>query len=212
MNRTSNRVPVQNQPTVNDAIPATWDGRLAYAISQVGSPPVLAIAAFTLTAATASTPGAWAWAGLYAVLAILPPLIYLVWLLHRGQVADLDVQLREERTRPMVFAIACAGIAVLALLMGTAPLEMTLLAAALWVQSVAIFGITLRWKISVHSATAAAAATLMWFLTGALLPLLVGVPVIAWSRVRLRRHTVAQTVAGALLGLAILVATFSLTC
>ena len=35
------------------------------------------------------------------------------------------------------------------------------------------------------------------------LPLVVGVPLIAWARVRLRRHTVTQTIAGALLGLTI---------
>jgi membrane-associated phospholipid phosphatase len=47
------------------------------------------------------------------------------------------------------------------------------------------------------------AAAVAWSLFGVLLPLVIGVPLMAWARVRLRRHTVAQTIAGLLLGLAI---------
>jgi membrane-associated phospholipid phosphatase len=75
-----------------------------------------------------------------------------------------------------------------------------------------IFGITLWWKISVHSAAAAGVATLIWSLIGATLPLLAGVVIIAWSRVRLRRHTVAQTIAGAALGFAIFMVAVSVSC
>jgi membrane-associated phospholipid phosphatase len=127
-------------------------------------------------------------------------MLYLVWLKRRGLVTDLDVQLREQRMRPMVFMLACGGLAWLALTLGAAPAQMAFLAGVLWLQMAVIFGITLRWKISVHCATAAGVATLVWALLGTPLPLLVGVPVIAWSRVRLRRHTLAQTVAGSLLG------------
>ena len=68
-------------------------------------------------------------------------------------------------------------------------------------ESVAILGITLRWKTSVHSATAAAMGTLVRFVLGTpLLPTL-GVPAVARSRVKLGRHSLAQTVGGALLGL-----------
>jgi 5'-nucleotidase len=78
---------------------------------------------------------------------------------------------------------------------------MITLAGALCLQTTLIFAITTVWKISVHSAAAAATATLAWWLIGTPLPLLVGVPIIAWSRVRLQRHSVAQTVAGASLGI-----------
>lgn len=181
-----------------------WDAHLAYVISQVGSPPVLASAAVALTSATSPAPRTWMWAGIYASVAILLPLLYLVWLVRRGLVTDLDAQLRKQRIRPMLFTVVCAGLAWLVLALGAAPRSMVLLAGALAVQAVKIFVITLRWKISVHCAAAAGAATVAWSLTGTPLPLLVGVPLIAWSRVRLRRHTLAQTIAGALLGLVVL--------
>jgi membrane-associated phospholipid phosphatase len=133
----------------------------------------------------------------------LAPLLYLVWLVRRGLVTDLDVQLRQQRIKPMIFTIVCAGLAWLVLVLGAAPQPMVVLAGALWVQAVVTLAITLRWKVSVHCTAAAGTATVVWFLMGMPLPLLVGVPLIAWSRVRLRRHTLAQTIAGTLLGLAV---------
>jgi len=187
-----------------------WDGRLAYAISQVGSPPVLTAAAIALNGSTLSSPRAWGWAGIHILLAVLAPLLYLVWLVRRGLVTDLDVQLRQQRIKPMTFTTVCAGLAWLVLVLGAAPQPMVVLAGALWVQAVVTFAITLRWKVSVHCAAAAGTATVLWFLMGMPLPLLVGVPLIAWSRARLRRHTLAQIIAGVLLGLTIFLAAFSL--
>lgn len=196
---------------ISPTAPYGWNRPLAYVISQIGSPPVLTLAVLGLTASAVPHPRAWAWAGTYAFLAILTPMVYLVWLMRRGQVTDLDIQLRQERARPMLFMLASGGVAVFVLALGMAPQELLLLSGSLWLQSLIIFAITLRWKISVHSATATGVAAMIWFLTGALLPLVVGVPVIAWSRVRLRRHTVAQTIAGALVSLAVFVIAF-LTC
>jgi membrane-associated phospholipid phosphatase len=146
----------------------------------------------------------------YAFLAILLPVFYLVWLVRGGKVTDLDVQLREQRIRPMVVTVSCAGLAWGVLLLGGAPLQMVVLAGALCVQMAIVFAITLYWKISVHCAAAAGAATVTWFLLGTLFPLLIGVPLVAWSRVRLGRHTLAQTIAGTFLGLSIFLIGFSL--
>jgi membrane-associated phospholipid phosphatase len=161
-------------------------------------------------AATSAAPRAWTWAGGYIALTVLAPFLYLVWLLHRGLVADLDVQRREQRMRPLIFTLACGALAWLGLAMGRAPWPMVVLAGQLWLQTLLIFGITLYWKISVHCTTAAAVATLTWSLFGTPLPLLIGVPLIAWSRVRQHRHTLAQTVAGSLLGIAMTLVALSL--
>ncbi len=183
--------------------PRTWDRRLADAISKVGSPPVLASTTMASVASTLPVSSAWLWAGVYILLAILTPFFYVIWLVRRGLVTDLDVQLREQRTRPLIFTIACTGLAWLVLKLGRAPYPMIVLAGALWLQILILFGVTLRWKISVHVAAAAGAATVAWIFFQTLPPLLVGMPIVAWSRVHLRRHTVFQTIGGALLGLAI---------
>jgi membrane-associated phospholipid phosphatase len=61
--------------------------------------------------------------------------------------------------------------------------------------------ITLWWKISVHAAIAAGAATVLLLVFGpALLVVWPLVALIAWSRVQVGDHTPAQTLAGAALG------------
>jgi membrane-associated phospholipid phosphatase len=62
------------------------------------------------------------------------------------------------------------------------------------------------WKISAHSAATASFTILLGGLFGAsLLPYLLGVPLMVWSRVRLKRHTLTQTLAGTLLGTLVII-------
>jgi membrane-associated phospholipid phosphatase len=62
--------------------------------------------------------------------------------------------------------------------------------------------VTLYWKISVHAAGAASLATLVSALLEAKLLAVLPVPVlvVSWSRLYLGRHTLAQVVAGGILG------------
>lgn len=197
------------QQAVDKSIPEALDGRVAYGISQVGSPPVLAAIGLFMVAASLATPRAWLWATIYVVVAILSPLLFLVWLVRRGHVTDLDVQLRAQRNRPLLFTMGCTGLAWLLLVAGAAPARMIGLAGGITLQTVFLLTITLRWKISVHTATAAGVAVLACHLLGTPLPLL-GVPLVAWSRVRLKRHTLAQTIAGGLLGATIFLIALSM--
>ena len=177
-----------------------WDERLADVISQVGSPPVLVAGSMALTAGSVANPGAWLWAVTCVLIGVIPSVLYLVWLLHRGRIASLDIPFREHRIRPFVFTTGCRMVAWLVLWVGTAPLPLVLLAGILSLQTLFILLVTMRWKISVHCATASGAAVMAWSLVGVWLPMLVGVSLIAWSRVRLRRHTMTEAMAGLLLG------------
>jgi membrane-associated phospholipid phosphatase len=61
--------------------------------------------------------------------------------------------------------------------------------------------VTIWWKVSVHTAVAGGVMTILCLAYGAFLtPLVIVVAAIGWSRVALRDHTPAQTIAGALLG------------
>ena len=182
-------------------VPQRWSERVAYIISLVGSPPVLGLVVVLLLTSLTATLRAWFWGALYASLAILIPLLYVVRLARRGIVSGIDLPRLEERTRPMLFAILCSGLAWLMLVLAGEPTHMLILAGTMWLQMALMFVITLRWKISMHSAVAAGVATVVSCMAGTVAPLLIGVPLIAWSRILLRRHTPAQTVAGAILGL-----------
>jgi hypothetical protein len=178
--------------------------RIAYWVSQIGSPPLTGAAAALLIGYVLATGAAWQWAGFYMVATILLPCAYIIWLVRRGQITDFHLPLREERIRPLLFSLVTALVAWGILHRTTVPAPLKLLATVNSLQALLFFLITLRWKISLHCAAAAILSqlALTFFGVGAL-PLLMSVPLIAWSRVHLRRHTLAQTVAGACLGSAI---------
>lgn len=179
--------------------------RLAWWVTQIGSPPILGLIAGLIVAASSGQPAGWWQMGLYTLLTLLLPLAYIFWLLRRGEISDFHMPLRQERLKPMGMSLATAVCGWLLLLRLAAPPLLLALATANLLQSFLYALITLRWKISIHAAVAAALATLSWHIWGsAVFPLAAGVPLVAWSRVYLRRHTVAQTVVGTAVGAGIL--------
>jgi hypothetical protein len=85
----------------------------------------------------------WIWGAVYVSLGVLIPLLYVVWLVIRGQITDIDVRSREQRRRPLLVTLICAGIGWLVLALGAAPAGMTTVAAAMWLEVAAIFFVTL---------------------------------------------------------------------
>lgn len=195
-------VNVNTQISSAETVPTyTRLSRLAWWVTQVGSPPVLGLVGALLIAAVTGWPVGWWQMGLYLLLTLLLPLGYIVWLLRRGEITDFHMQVRQERLKPMGMGLATAVLGWLLLLRLAAPPLPLALATANLAQSLLYLLITLRWKISIHTAVAAGLATLTWHLWGSTaLPLLAGVPLVAWSRIYLRRHTLGQTVAGTAVG------------
>jgi hypothetical protein len=108
---------------------------------------------------------------------------------------------RHERFRSFVVGTvsASAGLALLVAL--SAPPVIVGLAIVVVIQTLILFGITLLWQVSVHGAAAAMLAAVGTMLIGpAASMLVVLVPVVAWARLRLDRHTPAQIVVGVMVG------------
>ncbi len=195
--------------TLSDAVlvPENWSERIAHWISLVGSPPVLGILGVMLITFLSNLPSPWTWGALYVVPAIGLPLVYLVWLVRRGAVTDIDVQLRKQRSRPFLAMMAGQAGAWFMLYLGGAPSPLPVLAAAYFMQTLLIFLITLRWKISVHTSTAAGVTVAVWQTLGSIaVPFALTLPFIIWSRVKLGRHTLGQTLAGTALGASVFLA------
>lgn len=190
-------------------IPQAWDGRIAFAISQVASPPMQALAGLVLVGLELRNGTAWAWLGFFLLLTVLAPLFYVLLSIKRGKVSDLDLQTREQRTGPLLVTIGSLTLASLIVWLAGAPRLMVILAFACSAEMVALFLVTRRWKISMHSAAAAGVAVVAWNLLGcAAWPFALVVVLVAWSRVRLRQHSVAQTIFGALLSALIFTVVF----
>jgi membrane-associated phospholipid phosphatase len=199
------RIDQPTGPTIAIILPAAQPracaDQLANVVSTVLSPLVLAAAMIAIAAATSRLAVAWIWAGVALTLCLLAPMGYLLWLFRRGLVSDLDVQQREERARPLAFTLAAMLTAVVTLGLASAPPVLLAVTGAQLAQTALVLIITLRWKISVHGAAVAACVALLLYVVGHQAALaLLALPLVGWSRVRLHRHTPAQTVAGALLG------------
>jgi len=181
--------------------PATRSAWLARRISDVFSPPVLSgtVAVFLTKLATSSWMAALTWSSLYILLAVLLPLAYLVRLVRQGKVGDLHVAIRDQRLRPLMVMLACMAAAFVAAIALGAPRPLNVFLGITLVQGVLLTAVTVFWQISFHAAAASAmvcAAAVVYGTLAALFltPILF---VVAWARLRLKRHTFRQIVAGA---------------
>lgn len=178
--------------------------RVAGWVSNATHPPIVGVFSVIVAALVSAKAAAWLWGVGYLALAVLLPTLYVAWLVRRGEITDMQLPDRRQRLKPYCVAIACMGLAALALQWAQAPRLLQQIALINVVQSAALLLATLRWKISAHCASMGALAVLTWALFGAgSLPFCAAVPAVAWARVRLKRHDVMQVLAGAMLGVAI---------
>jgi hypothetical protein len=137
------------------------------------------------------------WGLLAAVFASIAPMAYIIRGVRRGHWTDHHVTIHEQRRVPLLVGLGSVLIGLGLLLTLDAPRDLTALVVAM----VAGLGVTVlithRWKISIHTAVAAGTIVVLclvfgpWLLVGTVL-----VALIAWSRVELHEHTVAQVLGG----------------
>jgi membrane-associated phospholipid phosphatase len=187
--------------------------RVARLVGELLSPPpILAVLALVVAWDSSPTLGmAILWGGIAAVSASVLPYALILRGVRRGRLSDKNISLREQRIRFAGVAITSimTGLAVLAAF--DAPAEMVALQASIAVGVACGWVISLWWKISVHAAIAAGAATVLLLVFGpALLVVWPLVAVIAWSRVQVGDHTPAQVLAGVALGIVVNATVFPL--
>jgi membrane-associated phospholipid phosphatase len=181
--------------------PETAGEHIAHWVSHLGSPPAAGIAASSITVARLTVPGLWQWVSVYVLLALVTPLSFLIWQVHQGHVSDLDVYFRKQRKGSLLVTIAGLALTWLLMNLGVAPPILRFMVGAGLLMWVAIYLVTLRWKISIHAASISEMSFfLIWGFGLSAAPALLAIPAVGWSRVKLRRHTPAQVIAGAGLG------------
>lgn len=190
---------------------------LSYTVSPLVLPPVVYGVVLAHVGAS-RLEVAWG-AGIGAVFLALVPLSHVVWMRLQGRIESLEIRDRSKRTEPFLVVLG-SGAAAFGTVLGIDVTGQRLLAALVGchvVNTILLFLITTRWKISVHCASVAGAvATLVFahhhvpgtvlhtpvaerFLLGGGAVLILGM---LWARVRSRAHTPWQAVAGTVLGLA----------
>lgn len=182
-------------------LPPTRKHRLAHWVSTLLSPTALAVLTIFLAGLSIHNQQGWLWITGMAFGLIGLPSLYLIWLLRRGKITDYDVFLRQQRYIPYLVILGCFAATLMVMWFGGAPYILVTLVLAVTVMTIIMLLINFRWKISAHAAAAASFAMLTIQLAGfAAAPVFLAIPLVAWSRVTLQRHTLAQTIGGALLG------------
>lgn len=186
---------------INHSLFSTNSAKL---ISDLFSPPLIGLITFLLVGLYVGTASGWLWISGFIGTMLVAPTLYVIWMVKTGQAVDFHLPNREERIQPLCFTVLVTLISCLAAWRLGASEFVLLVGYINIVQSIIVLIITLRWKISVHC-TAAAMFTMMFLYLYGTAALLVApiVPIIAWSRLHLRRHTLNQSIGGALLGFAI---------
>ncbi|MEW5957298.1 MAG: phosphatase PAP2 family protein [Chloroflexota bacterium] len=134
-------------------------------------------------------------------LLIIPPLVYLLWLVHRGTIEDIYMPRRETRLRPLAVMMMWLMICLGAIRYWQAPAIVEIFVLTITVMVGVLSLVTLFWKISFHGAAISAAATTTVMVAGSSAwPVVLLVPLVGWARVRLRRHTTRQVIYGSLIG------------
>ncbi len=177
---------------------------LARYVSTILSPFVIAVPFVFLVAYAPNEPDALLSAALTLFFLSIGPLLYILIGMRLGKFTDFDVSVRSQRTGPLLFSSISSliGYLVLATIHGPKNLESVLLIAV--INSTLLLLISFWWKMSMHTMSLASAVTMLSMLYGYLmLPAFLLVILVSWSRVVLRRHTLAQVTIGSFMGIAL---------
>ena len=181
-----------------------WGYRIARIVSTVGTPVIVIIISFITLGFYLKNPLAWQLIAVQFLLSLCIPFAYHLWNLKNGKISDFDVTIRIERYKPYIVMIGSSLLSLLVLILLNAPSLLIVISAACTIQISIMFLINFYWKISGHTSTIASYAALLCIVGGNLRFLsLLFIPLMSWSRVRLKRHTLGQTIAGAFLGVSV---------
>ncbi len=172
---------------------------LARALSILGHPAVTVPTAVALGTTADAPPAVVRTATIATLLVVAAAMAYSAVQVGRGRWTHVDASVPAERRQLNAFLAAALGAAAIWLWSTGQPEIGAGLAAAGVIVGVA--EAARRWlKLSLHVAFAVFSATLLWPQIGMVAALVALAAAVAWSRLVLGRHTIAEVTAGGLLG------------
>lgn len=144
---------------------------------------------------------AWPHILLFLLLSVIAPIFMIAAMVRQGQLSDFHIANRQERARPLFGIFLWDSLLILIfIIISTLPLIMAL-AIGTWALAFIQWWVNTRWKISGHSAGVAGLFAIISGLGGRLAPVaLIFLILVIWARHYRGRHTLAQGLAGAVIG------------
>ena len=181
--------------------------KIAEKISTITNPPIITIPLFLIICIVLSFENGAFNFNKFIVLelislvfaSVLPMAIILFWAKKLN--TDNDISNREDRFMPLVIGIVSYFIGVLVSFILNADNFLTLLLLCYAVNTGVVLLITTKWKISVHTTGISGPIAALILLLGPL-GAVFGViyPIVIWSRVLLKKHTLSQAICGGVQG------------
>jgi membrane-associated phospholipid phosphatase len=151
------------------------------------------------------------WGLLAALFTAVLPTLFISYGVRSGRWNDRNVGARRPRLLVLAFITTSVAVGLILLVVLGAPRLLTGYLAFMLASVAVLAAITAVWKISIHCAVASGSVALLALSFGPLvLPGYALVALLGWSRVAVRDHSVAQVVAGSVLGAAAAAAAYAL--
>lgn len=177
--------------------------RLAKTISTFTNPPIICIPLFFIICLTLSLNDLWQFPILEVIsiifTSILPMAIIIYWAKKSGN--DRDISNRQDRFTPLIVGTFSYFIGFLISLYFGLNDFLTFLLLCYTINTFIVMLITTKWKISIHTTGLSGPVCALIILLGpigALFGLLY--PLVIWSRVTLKKHTMSQAITGGVQG------------
>ncbi len=176
---------------------------VARIFSTICNPFLTALSLFVILAyQTTATPLAfWLQVLQSTLFTSIAPMLAIFWMYATGRISDLDMSIREERSKVFGIFVVFYVLGTIELYVTHAPKIVIATMAGYALSSVLVQAITQYWKISTHAlGVTAPIVVLIAVFSWLPLPLLILIPVVGWARVYLHAHTILQVIAGTVLG------------
>lgn len=181
--------------------------KIAENVSKFTNPPIICIPLFTLICIMISFNASGFDFGEFIVLevvsiifaSILPMAIILFWAKRLG--TDRDISNRSDRYMPLIVGIISYFIGFLICIAFSLDQFLTCLLLCYSINTGVVLLFTTKWKISVHTTGLSGPVAALILLSGPF-GALFGViyPILIWSRVLLKKHTLSQAICGGVQG------------
>ncbi len=176
--------------------------RIASLTSNILNPFLVSLVLILLLSfkSTSGTFDAVKWSLILIAISILPVFLVIIYLVRNQRLAGPFINIRKQRTKVYLLAGVCASVGYVILHYLGAPLILVATSVAGLSGVVIFMCINLSWKISLHTAFVTASVAILIILYGSIAAgTIVLVPLIAWARIELKHHSLAQVATGALL-------------
>jgi membrane-associated phospholipid phosphatase len=133
--------------------------------------------------------------------AFVLPVLIIGYMVRVGKTSHMDIPERSKRIVPFIIFSIIYGVTFLISYKIGLPGAFNVVVFAIFINTIIYGIITLWWKISIHCAGVAGYLSATMLIMGQRnIFLWLIIPVLCWSRIRLKAHTPMQTAVGAALG------------